>query len=202
MKPTYRNYYKRFDSFIKRPAAKVSGLISLTIFTVVFFLIMAILPTLKTVSALKKEIKDNQEVSNQLYKKTLALQTAESNYAKIINDLDLINRVLPEKEEFDRLSWQIQWLAKQKGVEIVSGDFDGFKLIGLEKTGIKSLEIDITITGSYLQIKDWLTSLTQLDRLIIVQNISMGAKNLKISKDAAKITATIKLTTYYLPTEE
>lgn len=199
MKPNYHNYYKRFDVFLKKPTTRISGLISLTIFTVAFFLVMAILPTLKTIASLQKEIDDSQAINSQLYKKTQALQTAEINYTKIVNDLGLINNILPEKEVFEKLSWQIQWLAKQRGVEVTSGTFEGFKLIGQQESGIKGLGIELTVNGGYPQIKDWLNSLTNIDRLITIQSVSLGIKNLKMSKESAKITATIKLTAYYLP---
>lgn len=202
MKPNYHNYYKRFDVFLKKPATRISGLISLTFFTVAFFLIFAILPTLTTITQLQKEIKDSQTVNSQLYKKTLNLQTAENNYAKIINDLGLINNILPEKEAFEKLSWQIQWLAQQKGVEVVSGSFEGFKLIGQQLSGIKSLEVELTANGNYLQIKDWLNTLTNIDRLITIQSFSLSTKNLKLSKESTKITATIKLNAYYLSAGE
>lgn len=188
----YDRYYQQIRVWGRQPKVRVSGLISLTIFTVAFFLNMAILPTFKTVAGLKKEIKDQQEVEAKLTKKMVGLKTAEVNYAKVVNDLKLINQVLPEKEEFERLAWQIQWLANQQGLEINIGSFGEFNLVGeANKSDQTELSMELTIKGSYQQIRAFLQNLTNIDRLITIKEISFN-----------KQTASLKLAGFYLPIKE
>lgn len=162
----YDRYYQQIRVWDRQPKVRVSGLISLTIFTVAFFLNMAILPTFRTIAGLTKEIKDQQEVEAKLTKKAAGLITAETNYAKVINDLKLINQVLPEKEELERLAWQIQWLANQQGLTINTGSFGEFNLVGeANKSDQTELSMELTIKGSYQQIRSFLQNLTKIDRL-------------------------------------
>ncbi|MBU1499328.1 type 4a pilus biogenesis protein PilO [Patescibacteria group bacterium] len=196
----YDRYYQQIRVWDRQPKVRVSGLISLTIFTVAFFLNMAILPTFKTIAGLKKEIKDQQEVEAKLTKKMVGLKTAEVNYAKVVNDLKLINQVLPEKEEFERLAWQIQWLANQKGVKINAGRFGEFNLVGeADSSDQAELVVEITIKGSYQQIRDFLQSLIKIDRLITIKEISFNKQDLQTG---GELTASLKLAGFYLPIKE
>ncbi|MCX6816979.1 MAG: type 4a pilus biogenesis protein PilO [Candidatus Beckwithbacteria bacterium] len=185
----------------QQPIVRISGLISLTFFTVAFFGIFAIMPTFKTIAKLNKEIEDSQIIDSQLYKKTVSLQAAQTNYDKVINDLGLVNRVMPEREEFETLSWQIAWLASQKGVELTSGTFNTFNLVGPSETGLQTLEIDLTVSGPYLNIKDYFVSLTGFDRLITISDVNFGSKNSNNLKNNLNLTANLKLTAYWLPKE-
>jgi Tfp pilus assembly protein PilO len=196
----YDRYYQQLRVWGRQPKIKISGLITLTIFTVAFFLNLAILPTFKTIAGLKKEISDQKEVEVKLTKKMLGLKTAEVNYAKVINDLKLINQVLPEKEELERLAWQIQWLANQQGLEINTGSFGEFNLVGqAAKPGQTELSAELTITGGYQQIRNFLQSLAKIDRLITVKEVNFNKQKLQGS---GEVTASLKLAGFYLPTKE
>lgn len=196
----YDRYYQRIRVWGQQPKTKISGLITLTIFTVAFFLSMAILPTFKTIAGLTKEIKDQQEVETKMTKKVAGLITAETNYAKVINDLKLINQVLPEKEELERLAWQIQWLANQQGLTINTGSFGKFTLVGqADKSDQAELSMDLTIKGSYQQIRAFLQNLTNIDRLITIKEVSFNKQKLQGS---GELTASLKLAGFYLPAKE
>ncbi len=200
MKPTYANYYKRFQQLSKRPEAKISGLISLTIFAVAFFGLFAILPTFKTIAQLSKEIEDAETVNSKLAKKILALDTAEQSYGQILEKLETVEAVLPEKAGFERLAWQLHWLANDKDLEVSGGNFGEFEII--EQTAaasdeLKELAVEFTIRGSYGQIKDFIKELTRMDRLITVNEVVIGSKRLK--SDSGGISANLRLTAYYLP---
>ena len=196
----YDRYNQQLRVWGRQPKIRISGLVTLTIFTVAFFLSMAILPTFKTIAGLKKEISDQQEVEAKLTKKAAGLKTAEVNYAKVINDLKLINQVLPEKEELERLAWQIQWLANQQGLTISTGSFGEFNLVGqAAKPGQTELSAELTITGNYQQIRNFLQGLTKIDRLIAVKEVNFNKQKLQGS---GEVTASLKLAGFYLPTKE
>lgn len=200
MKPTYANYYKRFQQLSRRPEAKISGLISLTIFAVAFFGLFAILPTFKTIAQLSKEIEDVETVNSKLAKKILALDTAEQSYGQILEKLETVEAVLPEKAEFERLAWQLHWLANDKGLEVSGGNFGEFEVIEQTPAAsdeLKELAVEFTIRGSYGQIKDFIKELVRADRLITVNEAVIGSKRLK--GDSGGISANLRLTAYYLP---
>ncbi|MDZ7587450.1 MAG: type 4a pilus biogenesis protein PilO, partial [Patescibacteria group bacterium] len=186
----YDRYYQRVKNWSQQPKIRISGLASLTILTVAFFLYFAILPTVKNIVSLNKEIKDQQEIINKLGKKISNLETAEINYNQVINNLKSIDQLLPEKEEFERLAWQIQWLANQKGAEIVNGNFEKFNLTGQTDQASSELEMQLTIKGSFQQIKAFLQSLTKIDRLIIIKEVNFNKQGLQ---DESGLTANLKL---------
>lgn len=200
IKNNYHRYYGRVRVWSQKSQTQISGFVSLTIFTVAFFLYFAILPTLKTIGSLNKEINDQQEVINTMTKKINDLTIAETNYAQVINDLKSIDRVLPKTEEFERLAWQVQWLAQQTGVTITTGSFGEFSLVGERPSNdLKPLLMNLSISGSYQQIKQYLQSLTKIDRLITIEEVSFNQQNLKVG---GGLTANLKLTGFYLPKKE
>lgn len=202
-KRSYSNYYKRFQQLAKKPETKISGLISLTIFTVAFFGMFAILPTFKTIASLNKEIEDAESVNIKLTKKIQALDTAGELYAGTIKEFDVISGVLPEKAFFERLAWQIHWLAKDKDLLISSGHFGEFFVTGEKiKSDKEVLELstEIVIDGTYGKIKEFVEDLVKIDRLITINEISINSKGYK--NIIGKISANIKLTAYYLPSME
>jgi len=196
----YGRYYQQIKIWGQQPKIRVSGLISLTIFTVAFFLNLAILPTFQTIAGLTKELKDQQEVEAKLTKKIAGLKTAEANYAEVVKDLKLINQVLPEKEELERLAWQVQWLANQQGVVVNTGSFGKFNLVGQAVNPDQAeLPAELTIKGSYQQIRAFLQSLTKIDRLITIQEVGFNKQNLQTG---GELTASLKLAGFYLPIKE
>lgn len=202
IKPTYNRYYRRFYSWGRQPYARMSGLAALTIFTVAFFCFFAILPTFKTIAQLKKQIQDYQTINNQLAKKAQALNTAQANYEKIIDQLTLLSRVLPSTESFETLSWQISWLANQTGVELTNGSFGSFPLKGSAGSELSEIAIDLNLNAGYLATKNFIDQITQLDRLITIQNISLGNKNSSSLKSGNQLNTTLKLTAAYLPQKD
>jgi len=200
MKPTYANYYKRFQQLSRKPEAKISGLISLTIFAVAFFGLFAILPTFKTIAQLSKEIEDAEIVNGKLAKKILALDTAEQSYGQILEKLETVEAVLPEKAEFERLAWQLHWLASDKGLEVSGGNFGEFEVIE-QKPGasdeLKELAVEFTVRGNYGQIKNFIKELLRIDRLITVNEAVISSKRLR--GDSGGVSANLRFTAYYLP---
>jgi len=199
-KRSYSNYYKRLQQLAKKPQAKISGLISLTIFTVAFFGMFAILPTFKTIARLNKEIEDSESVNIKLAQKIKALDIAEGLYANTIKELKIINEVLPEEAFFERLAWQIHWLAADKDLQISSGSFGEFFVIGEKiKSDQEPLELatEVVVGGTYGQIKEFVENLIKIDRLVTISEISINSK--KYKNVVGKISANIKLTAHYLP---
>lgn len=196
----FEQYYQRVKIWSKQPKVQISGLISLTYFTIAFFLRFAILPTFETIGSLSKEIKDYQTIIGKLTNKIYNLEMAEANYSLAINDLESVDRVLPQTAEAERLAWQIQWVAQQEGVKIVSGSFGEFNLISPKiSTDLNKLETSLSISGSYQQIKAFLQKLTNIDRLLTIEEISFNKQDFQ---GEGKLTVSLKLKGFYWPKKE
>ncbi|MFH0942773.1 MAG: type 4a pilus biogenesis protein PilO [Candidatus Beckwithbacteria bacterium] len=194
----YDRYYKRFKLWTQKPDVRVSGLASLTVFTIAFFLMVAILPTSRTIATLNREISDQETVDSKLTQKIVSLKAAETNFAAIVNNLPEIKEVLPESERFERLVWQIYWVAQQAGVEITSGSLGEFNLLNQRAEPGKPVEltVNLTISGNYQQVKNFVTKIAAIDRLLTIVDLSLSNKNSKISN---KLTVNLKLAGFYLP---
>jgi len=201
-KTNYINYYKRVKQLGQKPGAKVSGLISLTILTVAFFGGFAIMPTFKTIAALTREIEDTESVNSRLAKKIVSLERAEDAYLGYTDSLELMNKVLPDNNEFEKAAWQINWLANEKNLRLITSNFGEFVIVGIEsdpESEIMELVIEITVEGSYGQIKEFLKEIINVDRLIVVEKVSLNNK--KVQNEDKAITANIKLKASFLPSK-
>lgn len=201
-KADYQSYYRRLKEYSKRPEAKISGLISLTIFTVAFFGVFAIMPTMKTIAKLNKDIKDAETVNNQLAKKVFSLEKAQDLYVQQVETMPLVNKVLPDQVDFERLAWQLNWLVKEKNLTLVTSNFEEFLVVGTQQTKDKlpqPFQLDITVRGDYSQIKDFAGALLTFDRLLTVKQATITSKKSKNTDN--KILANFKLTAYWQPAQ-
>jgi len=199
-KLSYKAYYHRVQQLAQQPKVRVSGLVSLTLFTVAFFGMFAILPTFKTITKLKKEIKESEEVQVKLQNKIAAMDQAQKFYLQATNDIEIVEKILPDRVKFERLAWQIQWVAKNNQVDISSGGFGEFPVKNLDREKQKELqavEIDMVLAGSYVNIRAFLQDLAKIDRLIGFDQVSISSKS--VQKQSGIINANIKAQAYYLP---
>lgn len=197
---SYEQYFAKMSQLLDRSSSRASGLVSLTIFTVVFFVIFAIIPTFKTIASLTKEIKDAKTTEAKLVQKIHSLEQAETLYNQILPQLDRINQVLPGEPEFEPLAWQLYWLANRNSVTFTSGGFGEFVFRGpIEKSkDTNSVAVNLSVQGSFNDIKSFLSDLDKLDRLAKVEEINLSNKGVK-SVSQGQLHANIKLAAYYLP---
>ena len=200
LRQNYGDYYRRLQMITRRPEIRISGLVSLTIFTIVFFSLLAILPTVKTIIALKKEIEEIESVNKQMQRKIILLDEAQNIYMQVASDIVFVNEVLPDKINFEELAWQIHWLANENGVKIISENFDEFPIkndIEKEPKELKEITIELTINGKYENIRYFLGQLTRINRLISIEKLTVNKK--RLSQNLNTVNANIKAKAYYLP---
>jgi len=200
LRQNYGDYYRRLQMITRRPEIRISGLVSLTIFTIVFFSLLAILPTVKTIIALKKEIEEIESVNKQMQRKIILLDEAQNIYMQVASDIVFVNEVLPDKINFEELAWQIHWLANENGVKIISENFDEFPIkndIEKEAKELKEITIELTINGKYENIRYFLGQLTRINRLISIEKLTVNKK--RLSQNLNTVNANIKAKAYYLP---
>jgi len=199
LKQNYGDYYRRWQMIARRPEIKISGLVSLTIFAIAFFSLLAILPTIKTIISLKQEIEEIESVNSQMQKKIMSLNEAQDIYMQVASDVVFVNEVLPDKINFEELAWQIHWLASENGVKIISENFDEFSIkndIEKEMEGLKEIAIDLTINGRYENIRYFLGKLTRINRLMSIEELAVNKK--RLSQNLNTVNANIKAKAYYL----
>lgn len=183
----YSRYFLDLRKIAQTAKARSFAWISLTIFTICFFLIVAIQPTLITIAKLNKEIKDKKEASLQLQKKIDSIIAAQGEFAKNIDNLPLLDEALPEKSQFPRLAFFLENLASAEGVTLNSLSFGKTeinpKIDTSRKNAFSLLNFQVGVTGDYLKLKNFLRNLEVPRRLIKMENLTFSQVKSETTKE-------------------
>lgn len=177
----HQRYLVKIKFFYKKPLVQVSANLTLTLLVVCFFVFFAIRPTLVTIVSLQKTLKESKEVNQQLSRKIDSLQQAQKIYAQIVDDLFLVEAALPETAEFQSLALRINYLAFKNNLVLNSASFAGFDLVEVKENLAKgqpktNYGFTLGLSGSFEQIKSFLTELEQIDRLIKINKVGFSAE--------------------------
>ncbi len=173
----YRYYFLKSRRFYEKPKVKASGDLLFSLMIISFFTFFAIRPTLTTIFKLMKELEDKKEINQKLDQKIADLNKAQMTYGKVVNDLPLVEAALPEKVAFEALTSRINYLSFIHQLKLVLASFDDFDLLtsGEEETekeywGAGVLNFKLSLTGSYLNIKNFLKDLEVIDRMVVIDS--------------------------------
>jgi len=174
----YWYYFLNFQKKAQSPRIRSFTYLSLSIFTVCFFAIVAIRPTLVTIAKLNREIKDKKEASQKLQTKINAIVSAQKEFSSNNENLYLLDEALPEKNEFPVLAYFLEETATQSGVALTSLSLER---IGESKDNTKTspektnfFNFSVGVRGEYPRIKDFLLSLESSRRLIKIQQVAIN----------------------------
>lgn len=186
----YQRYFVRLGQLYQQKKTRTYTGIILSILTVTFFLFFAIRPTLTTITGLMREIKDQRLVAEGLQDKINALRSAQEEYRLVEKDLYLVNQALPEDPQISTLLKQIETLAHQSGVTMEMAKYNQVYLREKEASPEeKEVNFGFTASGSYQNLKNFLTSLNSLRRIILVESFAFKtgkaeSQSLNLSLDA------------------
>lgn len=170
----YRRYFVDLNKLYQTKKGRVYTGIVFSLIVIMLFIFFAIRPTLITIAQLVRQIKDQRIVAAALEKKINNLTEAQKNYLTIENDLSLIEEALPQKANLPLLTKQIEALAKQAGIVLVNLRFSEVSLSKSEPIQDEKIEVvfNFNALGEYPNLKKFLSSLTELRRVILVEAFS------------------------------
>jgi Tfp pilus assembly protein PilO len=170
----YQRYFINLPRFYQNKKARVYTGIILSMVTIIFFVIFAIKPTLVTITQLFKQRRDQQTVVDTLGKKITSLSQAQNEYLAVESDLPIIDQALPQEPQATLLVKQIETLAHQSNVTIGRLRLSEVSLerTGSPKTEKQSLAFSFSAFGDYANLKNFLTSLFNLRRIVLVEGFS------------------------------
>ncbi len=171
----------RNKRFLQSPQGKSLVWLSLSIFTVAFFLIVAIRPTVITITKLIKEIEEKEAAGLLLDKKIGSLVAAQKIYAKNSQRLPMLNQALPEKSEFPWLANFLDGVALSSQVELSSLSFEKINLNlapvanqSPKPSAYQSINFSTNAKGDYLNLKNFVSLLESSRRLIRIELASVS----------------------------
>ncbi len=176
----HRHYLVNLGTLYKKKQVRTYTGLILSLLSIAFFALFAIRPTLITIASLIKEIDNKQMIAEKLEEKINALSRARSEYIDLSSSLPLIEEALPQEANLSLFIRQLETLAVQNGVILRSIQFGEISLRG-EKVSkslpvttkeIESLQVpfNLSVSGSYKNLKNFLQSLEELRRLTVVSS--------------------------------
>jgi len=170
----HRGYFL-LPQLVRTPKTRSFAWLSLSIFTISFFLIVAIQPTLVTIVKLNREIKDKTEASQKLQNKIDAIVAAQNEFAKNSDNLPLLEQALPEKSLFPRFAYFIEEEAAAWPITLKSLLFE--KIGETKKTSKQDtspqanfFNFNLAVTGDYPILKSFLKELESSRRIIQIES--------------------------------
>lgn len=199
----YGHFYKNARRYASRKEVMISTYLIVSLFTISFFALVFIRPTAITIARLWREIQDKKAVHAQLEKKIQNLEKAQSLYTSIENDLILLERALPADHDYSRFLKEIEYLAFSHGIEIESAQYTGIVLYDSEakeaKSDLTEYSYNLTLRGSFLQIRPFVADLEKLDRLVTVRSIVINPTDQREDRNQYTLSLSIESLTYSFP---
>lgn len=160
----------------------------LTIISLSIFGIFAINPTLSTITQLQKELEDKKFIDKMLEEKINNLNTLQQKYSLLQEDFRFVMAAIPDYPATTSLIGQIQNLAAESEIKVISFNTSQIDLSKSSTNSEKNLSFNfnLQIEGNYSNLLNFLSSFTNFDRIIGIDNIIMGRAsekntNLKIN---------------------
>jgi Tfp pilus assembly protein PilO len=168
---------RELQQFYKKPIARVSTELAITILTVIFLALFAIRPTLNTMSSLLKDIDDKTKVNQDLTKKAAALSTLNSEIVPLNSQIALLDTVIPDVPDIDGLLRRIERVASGRPIvlnsiqsDLIPKDHDP-SLVGTPQ--LSGLTLTVGVKGTYANVIDYMRALLSMDRELSVVSMTI-----------------------------
>lgn len=167
--------------FYKKPVARVSFELFISVIAVIFFAIFAIRPTLQTMADLVKEIQDKEELVKQLDSKLASLNTAQEQYGQYSDRFYLLDEALPKRPSLLNALKIIEKIASENGLiiqDITVSNLPDEKVTAQAGSAQRDfVSFNLTLAGEYLNLRQLVESLIQSQRVFIVEQVNFGLSN-------------------------
>jgi Tfp pilus assembly protein PilO len=174
---------------LKQENTKKFTAIVLTLSASIILGLFAINPTFSTVANLQKQISDNQFVDQQLQTKINNLSALRQKYTGLQNDLPVVYEAIPQSPEIPPLVAQVQTIAQNSNFKL--NNFQTFT-VDLSKqptTAQKYSTFDFGFSGqgSYTDMTNFLDKLTNFQRIITIDNLSISRVSTNDNQSALQL---------------
>lgn len=147
----------------------------LTLFSISFFGLLAINPTISTISSLQKQYDDGRLIDESLTQKINSLGLLSDQYGKIEPSLEKIYSAVPATTKAAYFLRQIQVIAKNNNIQLQTLEEGKTELFPAEKQkeANNSLEFNLSFSASKTDANNFINVLIKFDRIITINEINM-----------------------------
>lgn len=175
----YSKKYPELFKFYERQRTISYIFIILTLFTVSFFGIFAIMPTLSTITTLKKQKADNELVAQKLKTKLNNLNQLKQLYSANTGAIQKVDAAIPETAQIPIVVKKVEALAQQNNLfisNIVTGPITLYPTEN-KNPPLYSYTLSMSLIGDTQNINSFISQIINLDRIIGIETIGSGATN-------------------------
>ncbi len=154
--------------------------IVLTLFTVSFFGLAAISPTLNTVINLDKQFDDNSLVYNALKQKLSNLVSLDEQYTNLQDDINSVYSAIPKSPKIPLLTRQIENLAKMNNLIVSKLTFGTVEIYPNDKgIPIYSFTFTVEVVGNRSDANNFIADIINFDRIVGIDRVVTGVNQEK-----------------------
>lgn len=198
---------EQLKRFYEKPVTRVSLELVMSIVTVMLFSLLALRPTLNTMSQLVKEIEDKRVVDDALTKKLAALNTAQNEYFTYKDRFAILETAVYENLTLEDTLFGIEYLAQKSGVALQTLRIKEFPVGNLggevsereaaaatSKKVIGVYSVALSFSGDYQNIVAFFKEVESVRPLFSIQSFSFSIR--RDRTNLAQLNAGATLYTY------
>jgi Tfp pilus assembly protein PilO len=192
------NILKKFKPVLGSEKTGSYFAITFSLFTLSFFGLFAIRPTLMTAVSLINSVSELRKLNVKYETKINSIIKAQAEYEKVRDDLSLVNVALPNNAFFSKLAIGLENIAQKSEITITQMSLDNSYISDLPPaTKPSSLGFNLTVTGDYPSLTAYIRHLINWKRIITLNTLDITKDNSSTSSGDLKLT--IKGQAYYEP---
>lgn len=189
--------YQRFSPLIKSKKTASYFTITFSLFSLSFFGLFAIRPTLITAVTLNKSVNDLKKLNIEFENKISNIIRAQAEYEQIRDNLPLVDQALPSLSSFQKLARALEIFASNSNLNINQLQIDNVPVSRLDKPGVlQKYGFSLIGTGDYPSISSYLSHLINWRRIITLSSLEFVREE---STASGNLRVSIKGIAYYEP---
>jgi len=146
----------------------------ITILATTFFLIFAIRPAVVTISGLVGEIKEKEELSEQMQTKINSVIQAQDEFAYVQGKRALLESFLPSDFAISQGIVQVAGATTDSGLDVNNINISEVDNMVNPSQDLSGLEFNLSASGQYSQIEEMIKSVNLVRRWIEVENYNIA----------------------------
>jgi len=195
--PLVNKAYKRLTPLIGSKKTASYFTLTLSLFTLSFFGIFAIRPTLVTAISLVRQVSDLRKLYTDYENKIGNLIRGQAEYEKIRGELPLIDEALPSNSSFATVAKAIEKFASQENFTINQFQIDPVPISNPTPAGkLYDYEFTLAGTGRYSALSSFLNHLINWRRIVNIKSLEFTQAG---GTSSAQIKLSLKAAVYYEP---
>lgn len=193
----FANTYKRISPLVKNKKHIPYFTITFSLFTLSFFGVFAIHPTIITALSLINSVSRLKELNIHYEKKISSFIQAQTQYELIRSELPEILTSIPHSSSFHTLVRRLEQFADESNLSISQMQVDTVPISHLSTSPeLYTYGFSILASGEYSSILSYIKKLTNWQRIVNLDSLELSQEGSTIS---GHLRAKIRGITYYEP---